>query len=119
MMRPIIALAFAALLLGTPPPAAADNKEPPAFCVQNALAARIHVQALDSTDFKGDIPAGKKLCCSKKQCRKSATPLILMSGYIPVSNSGQAGWKSDCRVLAKQGATLRITGILEKILCSP
>ncbi|ABK45856.1 hypothetical protein Mmc1_3370 [Magnetococcus marinus MC-1] len=134
-MRALIAVSFAALLLVSLPaqaepeqaPAQAEPEqapaqaepEPPVFCVQNALAARIHVQALDSSPFEGDIAAGAHLCCSKVQCSKTITPLIVMSGYIPLSNSAQAGWKSDCRVKAHAGRTIRITGILEKILCAP
>nr|CRH07273.1 Conserved protein of unknown function [Candidatus Magnetococcus massalia] len=89
------------------------------ICVENRTETQIHVQALNSTGFHMSLAPGEKRCCSSEGCRTESTPLIILSGYIPISTEGQPGWRSECRTQAEPGETVIVDGTLDAIRCAP
>ncbi len=88
------------------------------FCLINHSSVFIHGQSLDSTSFEADIAPGGSVCCD--DCLtdgRSIASLLVVTGYIPVSQNSQPGWNAECRFrLSAQGEAV-VTGTESQITC--
>jgi len=102
---------FAAMVFGV-------SSSAEAFCVENKVLERIHVQALDKSRFAGDIRGNGTKCGRGAKGQKTVT-LLIVTGYEPVSKSGRPGWTAQCRVQIPVDATVVVTGRGRDIACTP
>ncbi|MBF0146207.1 MAG: hypothetical protein HQL84_09245 [Magnetococcales bacterium] len=89
-----------------------------AFCLVNDTNVSIHGQSLDRTAFEADIAPGGSVCCD--DCLKnnqSIASLLVVTGYVPVSQNSQPGWNAECRTRVSAQGQVIITGTASQIFC--
>lgn len=90
-----------------------------AFCISNQAKTSLHGQSLDSQNFQADIPPGKQACCATcvNPKRRDWTNLLIVSGYVPVTQESQPGWQAECRIKTPATGHVVVTGDISQISC--
>lgn len=89
-----------------------------AFCLVNNTSELLHGRSLDITGFEADIAPGGVICCD--DCVKddqSAVYLLVVTGYVPVAQRSQPGWKAECRIRIPAQGQVLVTGSESHINC--
>ncbi len=105
----IAAMAVLAATLGA--------EEARAFCFENRAAAAVHVEALAPNGFVADLAPGQTACCAGGTCAAGPVPILLMTGYVPVTK-GRPGWSAECRVRVRAGDRITVRGNESRISCA-
>ncbi|MEO5367670.1 MAG: hypothetical protein H7831_15200 [Magnetococcus sp. WYHC-3] len=90
------------------------------YCLFNQSATSIHVEPLDGSAFRADIPAGGQACCDRAECvdsRRGSAHLLVVSGYVPVGRNQSAGWRAECRVQLSGAEQVEVNGDLSVLHC--
>ncbi|MBF0177349.1 MAG: hypothetical protein HQL63_10970 [Magnetococcales bacterium] len=91
-----------------------------AYCLENATSTPLHAQSLDSGVFMANIPSGARTCCQEAKCIGKKRPdslLLIVTGYIPVGQAGQPGWRAECRIRVQAGSRVQVHGDVAHIKC--
>ncbi|MBF0109715.1 MAG: hypothetical protein HQL76_11110 [Magnetococcales bacterium] len=89
-----------------------------AFCLVNDTDVPVHGQSLDSTPFEADLAPGATVCCDDcLQNGQSIASLLVVTGYVPVSQNSQPGWLAECRTRVTARGQIVVTGSASQIFC--
>ncbi|HIJ83293.1 MAG TPA: hypothetical protein HPQ00_03715 [Magnetococcales bacterium] len=89
-----------------------------AYCLINKTNVIIHGQSLDSSAFEADIAPGESVCCDDcLYSGQSTASLLVVTGYVPVSQNSQPGWNAECRIHVSALGQAVVTGSASRINC--